>query len=368
VKKILIISEHIFPKQTPRAYRATELAIQLAKVGYQVTLCAVLGSYDYAIFQEKYNLRVKNLKLNWQYAPNTSDLKSRRYFIDKLLNKLFHKFFEYPLIEFYFKIPQLINKIEKQDVLISIAVPHQIHWGCARAKLLNPSSFPKTWIADSGDPYFINIGNEKYKNKFAKKEKLVFEKCNYYTVPFDKAKENYKKLDPRKLKVIPQGFNFEIPDINNYKPLNKIPTFIYCGSFYADFRNPIPFLDYLSKLSFDFKFVVYTLNFEMVQDFVPKLRNKIQLKNYIPREELLKELSKYDFLINFENVELPGLLPSKLIDYAIADRPILSLNTSDLNTQLVSEFLKGNYEKRLLINNLENYQINNVAQRFVDLF
>jgi hypothetical protein len=106
----------------------------------------------------------------------------------------------------------------------------------------------------------------------------------------------------------------------------------------------------------------------MVQDFVPKLRNKIQLKNYIPREELLKELSKYDFLINFENVELPGLLPSKLIDYAIADRPILSLNTSDLNTQLVSEFFKGNYEKRLLINNLENYQINNVAQRFVDLF
>ena len=71
MKKILIISEHIFPKQTPRAYRATELAIQLAKVGYQVTLCAVLGSYDYADFQKKHNLRVKNLKLNWQYAPNT---------------------------------------------------------------------------------------------------------------------------------------------------------------------------------------------------------------------------------------------------------------------------------------------------------
>ena len=101
---------------------------------------------------------------------------------------------------------------------------------------------------------------------------------------------------------------------------------------------------------------------------IPKLRNKIQLKNYIPREELLKELGKYDFLINFENVELPGLLPSKLIDYAIADRPILSLNTSDLNTQLISDFFKGNYEKSLLINNLENYQINNVAQRFVDLF
>ena len=94
MKSILIISEHIFPKQTPRAHRATELAIQLAKVGYQVTLCAVLGSFDYTIFQERYNLRVKNLKLNWQYAPNTSELKPKRYLIDKILSKLFHKLFE----------------------------------------------------------------------------------------------------------------------------------------------------------------------------------------------------------------------------------------------------------------------------------
>ena len=226
MKKILIISEHIFPKQTPRAHRATELAVQLAKVGYQVTLCAVLGSYDYKKFQEKYNLKVLNLKLRWQYSPNTSDLKSKRYLIDKILNKLFHKLFEYPLIEFFFKIPKLLNRIEKQDVLISIAVPHQIHWGCAKAKMKNPSNFPKSWIADSGDPYFINIGNEKHKNKFAKKEKMVFEKCNYYTVPFDKAKENYTNIDPIKLKIIPQGFNFEIPLKKDYKPLNKIPTFI----------------------------------------------------------------------------------------------------------------------------------------------
>ena len=80
------------------------------------------------------------------------------------------------------------------------------------------------------------------------------------------------------------------------------------------------------------------------------------------------ELRKYDFLVNFENVELPGLLPSKLIDYAIANRPILSINSSQLNTQRISEFFQGNYENRLEINNLENYQIKNVAQKFIDLF
>ena len=158
MKSVLIISEHIFPKQTPRSHRATELAIQLAKVGYRVTLCAVLGSYDYSIFQSKYNLNVINLKLKWQYAPNTSDLRPKRYLLDKILNKLFHKLFEYPLIEFYFKIPKLLNRIEKHDVLISIAVPHQIHWGCANAKQKFPLKFPKIWIADCGDPY-INFNN-----------------------------------------------------------------------------------------------------------------------------------------------------------------------------------------------------------------
>ena len=130
----------------------------------------------------------------------------------------------------------------------------------------------------------------------------------------------------------------------------------------------MPFLDYLSTLDLDFKFVVYTSNFDMFQEFVPKLKNKIELRDYIFREDLLKDLGNYDFLINFENVELPGLMPSKLIDYAIVNRPILSINTSKLNTKNILDFLNGNYENRLMIKNLRDYQISNVAQKFIELF
>ena len=45
--KVVIISQHIFPMQTPRAHRTTELIIELAKRGYDVTVYAVLGKYDY---------------------------------------------------------------------------------------------------------------------------------------------------------------------------------------------------------------------------------------------------------------------------------------------------------------------------------
>ena len=50
MKSILIISQHIFPKQTPRAHRTTELAIELSRQGYDVTVYAVLGKYNYYDF------------------------------------------------------------------------------------------------------------------------------------------------------------------------------------------------------------------------------------------------------------------------------------------------------------------------------
>ena len=51
--KIVIISQHIFPMQTPRAHRTTELMIELAKRGYDVIVYAVLGKYDYTSFHRK---------------------------------------------------------------------------------------------------------------------------------------------------------------------------------------------------------------------------------------------------------------------------------------------------------------------------
>ena len=134
MKSILIISQHILPKQTPRAHRATELAIELARQGFEVVIYAVLGKYDYADFQKEHNIKVNNIKLNWQFEPYSSDLKVRRYLTDKILGRLFHKTFEFPNIEFCFKIPQIIKKEKKFDALISIADPHMIHWGCSRAK------------------------------------------------------------------------------------------------------------------------------------------------------------------------------------------------------------------------------------------
>ena len=72
-------------------------------------------------------------------------------------------------------------------------------------------------------------------------------------------------------------------------------------------------------------------------------------------------------VVNIENINLPGQLPSKLIDYAISNRPILSINTSNFKSENVIEFLNGNYQNRLAVDNLEDYRIEEVTNKFIDL-
>ena len=179
--KILVIAQHIFPMQTPRAHRATELAKELSRLGHEVTVYAVLGKYRYNDFEKEYNLKVKNIPIRFQFKPYSSDGFEKRTFIDKVTGRLFGKLFEFPNIEFLFNLPGLIKKEKKHDLLISIADPHHIHWGCARAKLKYPDNFPKKWIADCGDPFFINTNrNEYHYGYYSKFEKIPLQIIDSY--------------------------------------------------------------------------------------------------------------------------------------------------------------------------------------------
>ena len=367
MKSILIISQHIFPKQTPRAHRATELAMEFSKQGYEVTLYAVLGKYDYKMFAKRHNIDVKPIKISWQYEPLSSDLNVKRFFIDKALGKLFQKTIEFPNIEFYFKIPQIIKSEKKFDVLISIADPHMIHWGCAKAKVKYPDKFSKIWIADCGDPYYDNGNSEKFKERFKKMEQFFCENANFITVPISEAINSYFRKYESKIKVIPQGFKFKMEDKIKLKPINEIPTFAYCGNFFTGYRNPSILFEFLLETKFNFKFIIYTDHINLIVKYLPKLKDKIEIRPTIFRKEMIKEIKKMDFLVNIENTNLPGQLPSKLIDYAISNRPILSINPSNFKSKNIVDFFDGNYQSRLILDNLEEHKIERVTNKFIEL-
>lgn len=353
--------------QSPRAHRTTELIKEFARQGHKVTVYAILGRHDYTSFQKKYGITVKNIPLKWQMNPYSSDGMQKRVVIDRVLGRLFGKVFEFPDIELMFRIPQLINKNQNTDLLISIANPHSIHWGCSRAKAINPSSFPPKWISDCGDPFMKGKNENNRFSFFARLEQKFCSATDYITVPVDEAKAFYYKRFRDKIKVIPQGFKFYLPEKCNYTTINNVPTFAYSGTFISDIRNPKLLFEYLLQLNIEFKFIIYTSHTNLIDRYRKELGEKLIVNKPIPRVELLQRLEKMDFLINLENINSLGQIPSKLIDYAISKRPILSLQPNNINKQKLDSFLKGNFDLPYTVTNISQYKIEKVAQQFLCL-
>lgn len=364
--KILVISQHLFPIQTPRAHRTTELVKELSRQGHKVTLYAVLGNYNYEKFCKEFNIKLKRIPVKWQIIPYTSDGNGKRHFVDKVLGKLLGKLFEFPYVEFLFRIPQLIRNEAEYDALISISDPHQIHWGCARAKKKYPDKYPKKWIAESGDPFMDNGQSNAHLSIFGKFEKQFCSLCDFLTVPIEQAKAGYYKEFREKIRVIPQGFNFTLP-IEKRTVHNDPITFAYAGIFNKSYRDPSNFLNYLIDKQYVFRFIVYTPFTDLISGFKDKLGDQLEIRAIVPREILLQELGNMDFLLNIENMNCPNQLPSKLIDYSLTGRPIMSINPDDVDKNKVDEFFQQNYSNEFIVENIEQYQISNVATKFVDL-
>jgi len=365
--KIVIISKVIYPKENPRANRTTELVKELAQQGHDVSVYAVLGEYDYSEFEQKHNVRVRNL-VKMFFSKINSNKKSSKSFLEKVFTKLLKRVLDFPDIEIMFKIPKILKKEKKIDLLISIANPHSIHWGVTLFKKFNKKKNIKCWVADCGDPF---MGNEVIKKPFfyfKYVEKWFCKKVDYITVPIEKAKNAYYKEFHDKIKVIPQGFNIE--SISKYKTnhTNKIPHFAYAGLLYSGSRDPSLLLEFLSQLkNLDFRCYIYTTNLNLVEAYKKKLGEKLIISSYIPREELFTNLAKMDFLINFDN-QVDVQSPSKLIEYTILDKPILSINNSKFSENTILEFLSSNFENKYEMDDISKYDIKVVAKNFISIY
>jgi len=353
--------------QTPRAHRTTELMKEFARQGHEVTVYAVLGKHDYSKFLNQFpSITLNNISLKWMYHPYNSDGDGKRYFIDKALGKLLGKRYLFPNFEFYHRVQGILKKDYEYDTIISIADPHQIHWGVACYRKLNPNQFPKTWIADCGDPFMNNDTTNIYPQKFAKYEHLFCQQADFITVPEPEAANGYYEEYRSKIKIIPQGFDFD-ENREKIEPNNSIPTFGYAGTFYEDIRNPRKFMELLCTIDKPFKFIVYSNHTVLINDFKEKLGEKLEIRKGIPRDKLLRELEKMDFLVNLANVNRPNQIPSKLIDYAITGRPILNVIPSNPDKDKLFEFIYANFFSALRINDIKKYKISNVCDNFIAL-
>jgi hypothetical protein len=364
VKSILIICKDIYPVIGPRSFRATELVNELVCRGYKVTVVCSMKVEDYRAAKLFFpTCPILNLGLPGSVLVDCCLLRAT--FIKRILNKSLYYLFQYPNITLLRRVFKFLrDNTDHYNLMITVAYPYSIHWGAALARNVKPSNFPCRWIADCGDPFMGNLMiNPPFYFEFL--ERLFCRLADKITIPVEIARKAYYPEFHHKIEVIPQGFNFS----NIRKAVyikNKIPTFLYAGIFYKGSRDPRPLLDFLVSVKVDFKFLVFTPDDNLIRNYLDILGHKMEIKTLIPRTEIIKEMSKVDFLVNIEN-DSDSQTPSKIIDYSISGRPIISLNMKNLDEAMLQEFLAGRYDQCLIIDDLEKYNIKNVVDKFLEI-
>jgi len=368
-KSILLVSSAFYPEISPRSFRATELAKEFFRQGHNVVVLSKYRDFDYTDFLKEYGLTFKMWpKPKFPRIPLFT--KQPFSLISRVISRLLGVFFEYPGIEEMFQVKKELEIENGYDLLISFAVPYPVHWGVAMARNVQ-HPIARIWIADCGDP-FMFARLDRYKRPFYFKypEVNFCRMCNYISIPFQAMENQFYPQFLPKMKVIPQGFNFD--EINLYQGPrdNHIPVFIFAGSLIPGRRDLRLFLDFLTTLRCEFLFIVFTNQKNLFKSYEAILGEKLLVKGYVDRLTLIYEMSKADFLVNVDSVldteENIEAIPSKLIDYALANRPILNINSALIDKESILRFLNKEYSGHRYID-IARHDIRVVSAKFLEL-
>ncbi len=365
-QNILVVSNAFYPQNSPRSFRTTELVKELARQGHYVTVYTFKKDNIHTQIEKDFQINIRDLG---KPRLRTIPINHSNKFVSLLKRAISRGLLmlaEYPDVELAFLVDRALKKEKGYDLVISIAVPFPIHWGVAKAIKKN-RLLATTWVADCGDPYMGNRADSFQKLFYFKYVEQWFCRiADFITVPTTGSVDAYYKEFHEKIKVIPQGFNFEETPVFSGQITNEVPTFAYAGGFIPGIRDPREFLEFLCKYESPYKFMLYTSNKDLVEPYIKRSKNQIELRDYVPRDQLLFELSKMDFLVNFGNGTAVQT-PSKLIDYALTRRPVISFDTRSFDSSNIKEFLKGDYRNGITMGDIERYNIKNVAAQFLGL-
>jgi hypothetical protein len=382
-RKLIITSYNFFPENTPRAFRTFELAKEFSRRGYEIFLFIPEYNFEYDTLERRYNQKIFKTKTGFLLNRNGKVIRNRNSGVPSrvgsavnlkakmVVKELLHQIIpEANRFEYGITLSTRMAEIsgEKFDGLISIAMPFCSHWGSVLGRVRNNIEID-VMIAEYGDPFYENRAyNNFYRHLLF--EKMVMRYFDYIVVPDKIAVDSYLRFKNREnIKVIPQGLRFEDVRVAEYR--KNVPiTFGFAGNLYKKIRDPRSFLDYLTTIDSEFKFIIYTNmdnsdTRELLQPYFEKLGRKMVVNHKISRFNCIYELSKMDFLINFEN-ESVNQVPSKLIDYGLSGRPILSFKSSTFSRKIFEQFMEGRYENEVKID-LTPFRIENVCDRFEEL-
>ncbi len=374
IVKILIISFNYFPSVNPRAFRWTALAEHWIKAGHHVAVVcnrtSGLKEFENINGADVHRVggsiveRTKTLMhpLGERSAGRSeaalvpgNPAGGKSFLLDiakKVYDNTWKKVYwpDYACLWYSPASKQATSLLKKQryEAMISVSLPFTGHIVGLRAHKIQPDV---KWIVDAGDP-FCYLEDTPTNNHFLYRklnysvERLIFRKCHAVAVTTEPTLTTYAELFPEsaeKIHVIPPLMSHTQGDYNA-KPLwqrNDKIRLLFVGTLYHGIRNP----DFLLTL---FRKILETeLSDRIELHFVGRLHdsekyfephrsfigNRIFLHGLVDHASAYRAMKEADILINIGN-NTQYQLPSKIVEYADAGKPILNLIKSEKDSSI----------------------------------
>lgn len=239
------------------------------------------------------------------------------------------------------------------DTIITTGPPHSLHLiGLQLKKELNI-----TWLADFRDPW-TTIGYHKQlklsswaARKHKALEKEVMNSCDQLIVTSPTTKIEFEAITTKPIEVITNGYDLEQV---SKKPLDEKFTLAHIGSLLSA-RNPIILWKALQelileneafKLQFQLKLIGAVSN-EVLQSIAEfGLNNHLNYLGYLPHDESIIEQrsSQVLLLIEIDSEETKCIVPGKLFEYMVSERPIIAIGPAKADfAQIIKETNTGTF-------------------------
>lgn len=255
------------------------------------------------------------------------------------------------------------------ETIITTGPPHSLHLiGLDLKKQLNIN-----WIADFRDPWTtIGYHKELKLSKWASAkhkalEKEVMTTCDTILVTSPTTKSEFESITKQPIEVITNGYDME--KIVR-QPLDSTFTLAHIGSFLSE-RNPQILWESLSELiqenetfatHFKLKLIgaVSKEVLQSISDF--KLDNFVVNLGYVSHQAALvqQKSSQVLLLIEIDSEDTKCIIPGKLFEYMVSERPILAIGPKNSDFEnIIKQTNTGVFyqynEKKELKNQISTY-------------
>lgn len=258
------------------------------------------------------------------------------------------------------------------DTIVTSGPPHSLHLIGLKLK----QELGVKWFADFRDPW-TTIGYHKalklscYADKKHKAlEHQVLNTADTIIVTSKTTKTEFQAITNKPIEVITNGYDVEnVPK----QTLDEKFTMAHIGSFLSD-RNPKILWESLEELIYENE--VFKNHFQLkligkvsqeILDSISEFKLDAYLNNlgYVSHSEAVKhqKASQVLLLIEIDSEETKSIIPGKLFEYMVSERPIIAIGPKDsdfaeiIKSTNTGTFFTYNEKERLKKTILSNFEL-----------